>query len=266
MSLNFLSLPAEVRYEIYKLLLVRKHEVIDPYEGQHALVPSILATNSTILKEARPLLYGHNIYNLEHFDWDREADIISEFLDNIGEANASHLKSICIAFPQLANYGDHIGPTPGNIEILEKLASACTNLKTLTLNSLSTNAIENVLAELGDPPLAAKILATIDASFKKISSLEEVVAEVSPDVPCPEVRKEMERLGWKFDPTVEVDGSSPEDWGNGRFSDESEDDRNSQDEYDDGDDGDDDDQDDDGQDDDGDDVDNDSELQRKAAD
>lgn len=256
MPFNFFSLPTEIRHEIYKLLLVRKHEVIDPYEGQHALVPSILATNSAILKEARPLLYGHNIYNLEYFDWDREADIITEFLDSIGKVNASHLKSICIAFPQLANYGDHIGPTPGNIEILEKLASVCTNLKTLTLNSRSTRGIENMLAELDDPPLAAKILATVDASSKKISSLEEVVAEVSPKVPCPEIRREMERLGWKFDSMVLVDFSDPEESGNDEFSYDFEDEENSQGEYDDGDDGDDDDRDEDDGDDDNADDDN----------
>ena len=73
MPTGFLNLPAELRLEIYKYLLVSTSEdPIDIFEWSWGdnkelknavkLSPNILCTNSKILREASPILYGNNCF------------------------------------------------------------------------------------------------------------------------------------------------------------------------------------------------------------
>lgn len=63
MPASFLSLPAKLRSEIYKHLLVRR-EPIDPWSGNHELELNLLSTNKASLHEAGSIFYGRNCCTL----------------------------------------------------------------------------------------------------------------------------------------------------------------------------------------------------------
>lgn len=152
MPVSFLSLPAELRNEIYIYLLVRR-EPIDPW-NDHELVPNLLSTISIILHEARLLLYGHNRFDLTL--WTLISDF---FFDTIGLVNASHLQCIRIAFPGLLDLENDISLEEDRLYVLEKIQSYCTNLKTLILAAESTSTMEIRLDTLDSPTIYAKALA-----------------------------------------------------------------------------------------------------------
>ncbi|KAJ5887735.1 hypothetical protein N7495_007776 [Penicillium taxi] len=245
MSTSFLSLPAELRNEIYTCLLVYS-EPIDPWGGNHGLEPNLLATNSKILHEARSLLYGNNRFDLTVM----MPDLISRFLDTIGFINASHLQCIRIDFPRLHVIEDEVSLEEDSFYILEKIQSHCTNLKTLITSSESTNALETVLDLYDSPNICAKALALVAARFQEIPSLKEIVVEVYEEGPSLDIRRKMKSHGWivnVVEPLEELE------WDFDALSNDHEDDY---DDYDDYDDDDDDDYD----------IDNDSDFWRRAAD
>lgn len=241
MPVSFLSLPAELRNEIYSYLLIRR-EPINPWNGDHELHPNILFTNTAILHEARALLYGHNCFDLT---W--EHGHISEFLDAIGFINASHLQCIRINFPTLGDLEDEVNLEEGSLHVLEKIQSQCTNIKKLITDSESTNTMEVQLDLFDSPTICARALAMIAARFGAISSLQEIVVEVYEEGPSSDIRREMESHGWvlKVVEPVEV-----EEWGDDRSWGDYEDDEYPDDDYDDDDY----------------DIDNDSDFWRRAAD
>ncbi|KAJ5682062.1 uncharacterized protein N7477_002002 [Penicillium maclennaniae] len=213
MPANFLGLPAELRNEIYVYLLVRK-EPIDPWNGDHGLDLNLLSTNTVILHEARSLLYGHNCFDLT-------PGRIPEFLDTIGFINASHLQCIRIDFPRLCDLEDEVSLEDVSLHMLEKIQSHCTNLRMLITAPESTNTMENWLDSFDSPSICARALALIDARFRAISSLQEIVIEVYEEGPSTYIRKKMESHGWilKVVESVEV-----EEWDVDRSWDDFEDD------------------------------------------
>lgn len=247
--MSFLSLPAELRNEIYIYLLVRT-EPIDPGHGDHELVPNLLSTNSAILHEATSLLYGHNRFDLTLSTWNSE--LTSQFFDTIGFVNSSHLRCIRIDFPGLRDLEEDISLEEDSLHILEKIQSHCTNLKTLIVASESTSIMENRLDSLDSPTICAKALALVAARFKTISSLQEIIVEVYEERPSSDIRRKMESHGWILNVVEPVE---EEEWNNDRTWDDVEDDESLYDDYDD-DDYDDDDYD----------IDNDSDFWRRAAD
>ncbi|CEO59645.1 hypothetical protein PMG11_04313 [Penicillium brasilianum] len=240
MPVSFLSILAELRNEIYIYLLVRR-EPIDPWNGDHELVPNLLSTNSIILHEARSLLYGHNRFELTL------SIFISQFLDTIGFVNASHLQCIRIAFPGLRDLENDISLEEDSLHVLENIQSSCTNLKTLILAAESTSTMENRLDSLDSPTICAKALALVAARLTKISSLQEIIVEVYEEGPSSDIRRKMESHGWILNVVEPVED---EEWNNDRPWDDVEDDEFLYDDYDDDDY----------------DIDNDSEFWRRAAD
>jgi hypothetical protein len=244
MPVTFLSLPAELRNEIYTYLLVRR-EPIDPWIGDHELAPNLLSTNSTILHETRSLLYGHNRFDLTRLTW--MSELVSQFFDTIGFVNASHLQCIRIDFPELRDLGDDISLEEDSLQVLEKIQSHCTNLKTLIMSSESTSTMENRLDSFDSPTICAKALALVAAHFKKISSLQIIIVEVYEEGPSLDIRSKMESHGWILSVVEPVE---EEVWDNDRSWDDFEDDEALYDDYDDDDY----------------DIDNDSDFWRRAAD
>ncbi|KAJ6105287.1 hypothetical protein N7523_010097 [Penicillium sp. IBT 18751x] len=215
MPASFLSLPAELRNEIYKYLFVRR-EPIDPWNGDHELELNLLYTNSAILHEARSLLYGHNCFDLT---W--EPCRIPEFLVTIGFINASHLQCIRIDFPELRYLeDDEVSLTEDSFSFLEKIQSRCTNLKKLITAADSTNAMEYRLYSFDSPRLCDKALALVGARFRAIPSLQEVVIEIYEEGPGSIIRRKMESQGWKL---IVVEPAEDEEWDIDRSWDEIED-------------------------------------------
>ncbi|OJJ65840.1 hypothetical protein ASPBRDRAFT_201504 [Aspergillus brasiliensis CBS 101740] len=241
MPVSFLSLPAELRNEIYTYLLICR-EPINPCHGGHELHPNILFTNTAILHEARALLYGHNC-----FDLTGESGHVSKFLDTIGSINASHLQCIRIDFPSLGNLEDEVSLEEGSLHILEKIQLQCTNIRKLITDSESTNTMEVRLHLFDSPTIRARALALTAARFGAISSLQEIIVEVYEENLSSNIRREMESHGWilKVVEPVEV-----KDWDVDRSWGDYEDDDYPSDDYDDDDY----------------DIDNDSDFWRRAAD
>jgi hypothetical protein len=122
--------------------------------------------------------------------------MITRFLDRIGHDSANHIQHIRIDFPVHRYLDDEDGMEDDSRRILEKLQSSYTNLKTLTTSPRSKGGLEPRLGENGGPQIIAEALAEIDALFRAISSLQEIIAEVYKDGISDFSKKEMESHGW----------------------------------------------------------------------
>jgi hypothetical protein len=210
MSTNFLSLPSELRNNIYEQLLVLQEPIVRPtrpwswYSPLRALHPELLLANKTVHREASSLLYAQN-----HFDLSMcTSEHVASFLDQIGRHNASHIRHICIDFPDFRDLGQpNVALKDDSVRILAKIQSDCTNLSTLTTSLDSTNAMELKLDALDSPRIAGEALALVDARFRAILSLEEVVVEVYEDGPSVDIRRKMEGYGWTINATERAEDS-----------------------------------------------------------
>ncbi|KAJ5948688.1 hypothetical protein N7454_001995 [Penicillium verhagenii] len=209
MSASFLSLPSELRNEIYKYLLVCR-EPIDPWSRENRLASNLLFTNKTVLHEASSLLYGNNCFDLTAWN----SKLITEFFDAIGSVNASYLRFIRIDFPRLHNIEDEVRLEKGSLSTLEKIQSCCTNLKSLTTTLSTTYSIERQLDSFDSPVIRCKALALVAAQFRAITPLQDIVMEVYEEGSSSDIRKEMQSYGWILQvvkPVIEED-----EWEDGR--------------------------------------------------
>lgn len=194
MSANFLSLPRELRDQIYAYVLVDQ-DYIDIGIGYYPrpFSPPLLRTNKTIHREATSLLYTHNRFNFTGCD----PALVPSFFDKIGRENAKHIRHIRINFPKFLylDPGDVTLDDESN-RILEKIQSCCANLSTLTTSVNSTNALERKLDNLDCPKIGAEALKLVDTRFKAISSLQKIIVEVCKDGPSDHIRRKMESHGW----------------------------------------------------------------------
>jgi hypothetical protein len=198
MPANFLSLPSELRNNIYEQLLVLQETVkfpikpwLAPSQAQ-ALTPGLLRANKTIHLEASSILYGQN-----YFDFTSTSENVTSFLEQIGHNNASYILYICVDFPEFHCLDLHeITFEDDSVRILAKILSHCTNLIKLRTSLHSTNAMEVRLEALDYPKIVAEGLALVDARFRAISSLQEIIVEVYEDGPSDYIRREMKNHGW----------------------------------------------------------------------
>ena len=210
MSTNFLSLPSELRNKIYEQLLVLEEPIVcpthpwRPYSLLQMLHPELLLANKTVHREASSLLYAQNHFDLTTCTFEH----VASFLDQIGHNNASYIRLICIDFPDFRDLGQsNVTLKDDSVRILAKIQSDCTNLSTLITSLDSTNAMELKLDALDSPRIAGEALALVDARFRAISSLKEVVVKVYEDGPSVDIRKKMEGHGWTINVTERVEES-----------------------------------------------------------
>lgn len=216
MSTNFLSLPGELRNNIYEQLLVLQKPIVPPtpprswHSPLRALHPKLhpelylelLLANKTVHREASSLLYAQN-----HFDLTKctPSDVAS-FLDQIGRHNASHIRLICIDFPDFRDLGQpNVALEDNSVHILAKIQSDCTNLSTLVTSLVGTNIMGPTLDALDSPQIAGEALALADARFRAISSLKEVVVKVYEDCPSVDIRRKLEGHGWTISVAEQVE-------------------------------------------------------------
>ena len=168
MSANFLSLPSELRNNIYEQLLVLQEPVASPIDlwrrqsQVQALTPGLLRANKTVHFEASSMLYAQNCFD---FTMCTSEDVTS-FLEQIGHNNASYILSIYIDFPKFHYLDLHdVTFEDDSVRILAKIQSDCTKLATLTTSLHSTNAMEARLEALDYPKIVAEGLALVDATI-----------------------------------------------------------------------------------------------------
>jgi hypothetical protein len=226
---GFLSIPGELRNIIYKQLLVLEYP-IDPLFGSTKLLShtELLYTNKQIYHESVSVLYGQNSFDLAGYDF----ELLARFLNQIGRNNAYYIQCIWINFPRIRDIEDEVTLEDDSSQILTKIQSDCTALKTLKFTPFTTNAMELELDVIESPKIVTSALSMINARFMGIASLKEVTLEVYEDAPSLDTRERMESLGWTLNV---VEQEEEEEWDYDRFSgfgDDNYDDEYSEQEYD----------------------------------
>jgi len=199
MSASFLGLPSELRNNIYEQLLVLQEPITcltrswlsQPQLG--ALTPGLLRASKSVHLEACSVLYAQN-----HFDFTLcTSEEITSFLEQIGRNNASHILHIRVDFPKFRYLDLHdVALEDDSVRSLAKIQSDCARLGTLETSLGSTSAMEEQLDALDYPKIVAEALALVDARFRAISTLQEIVVEVYEDGPSDHIRREMKNHGW----------------------------------------------------------------------
>lgn len=157
------------------------------------LSPGLLRANKTVHLEASSMLYAQNRFD---FTMCTSEDVTS-FLEQIGHRNARYILYICVDFPEFQHLDLHdVTLEDDSVRILAKIQSDCTKLGTLKTSLRSTNAMEVELDALDYPKIVDEGLALVDARFRAISSLQEIIVEVYEDGPSDHIRREMKNHGW----------------------------------------------------------------------
>jgi hypothetical protein len=91
---------------------------------------------------------------------------------------------------------------------LKKIQYHCTNLEKVTITPGSIYALEHQPHLLNSPKICAKALMLVDACFREIPSLQEIV-EAFEERPSSYLRREMKDHGWILNVVVPT-----EDWVN----------------------------------------------------
>jgi hypothetical protein len=223
---NFLSLPTEIRLQIYGHLLIGPDDGDIEYDIQAAMRPAssfphfrspsifphIILANRTICDEASTVLYGKNIFSFVNF----EAANLVHFIDGIGSHNSNLIRHLSFDFPQF--WVCERTEDPGNVtlyspdaKMLETIAERCGNLKSLTIRPYSLrNAISQADDEGGAIYGFSEALRLLNVCLTAIGSSQGRAKDVRPleitvqvyEHPYDEYESseriwaEMERYGW----------------------------------------------------------------------
>jgi hypothetical protein len=136
-----------------------------------------------VQREARPLLYSSNRFRFSDLEpthrLETKSAVLASFLSQIERQNASFLRHVCIDFPAFDDY------RPGtamlqedSIKTLELIRDNCTGIAILETSLRDTFRLEFADYKLDSSPIAAEALELLDARFKAISSLKEVIVNV----------------------------------------------------------------------------------------
>jgi hypothetical protein len=130
-ALNFLSLPIEIRTQIYKHLLISPTPIRISFNPSPAITKdlqnltlTLLRVNKTVSLEAAQILYHCNTFSFSHPEFSRVSpidadtwDILFSFLHIIGPPNRAHLQNLHlnISFPltvEMTSNGTILGYGP----------------------------------------------------------------------------------------------------------------------------------------------------------
>jgi hypothetical protein len=138
------------------------------------------------------VLYGQNCFNFTA----PNSELIVRFLNSIGRNKANHIRCVRIDFPNIIrDVEDDVSLEDDSVRILARIQSECTNLRTLITSLYSTSAMMLHLDALDSPRIVAKALALVDARFRAISSLQEIIVELYEDSISADTRTKMESHG-----------------------------------------------------------------------
>ncbi|KAK7916902.1 hypothetical protein PG985_010510 [Apiospora marii] len=201
---NFPDLPRELRDLIYQFCLVHKKPVDTCRYLQYTrppiygLAPNILRVSKAVHREASPVLYSQNIFDLSK----RSCDTVSRFLYRIGSNNADQIRHIKIAFPHVCG-GPHVQfrLDQGFVDVLRITQGLCHRAHTVTISHwyLSSLVItSSLLPSDRTREVATAAMTWIDSQLRSLPSLRQIVVQpgdwLNPD---DHIRQEMARLGWQ---------------------------------------------------------------------
>jgi hypothetical protein len=201
-SVGFLSLPIEIRNIIYERVLAVPHplyvfqdtgsrvEIFAPEKPHEWL--GLLFVNRQISEEARTVLYGVNHF---HF-METTPRLLASFLNLVGNINAGLLSRLSIKFPTLEiskARSEEIRIHTDSLQSLQLLQQRC--IKLTTLEALVYNSSE-VITDDRDTQSVRDAFAEINAQFRCIRSLKEIIVRVYTKPLSPSIRALMKELGW----------------------------------------------------------------------
>ncbi|PQE07856.1 hypothetical protein CJF32_00002975 [Rutstroemia sp. NJR-2017a WRK4] len=142
MPTNFLSLPSELRNDIYEQVLTGLSNIVeesmsdDDDEDSHSQILGLLLANKRIYLEATSVLYAVTTFDFSIYSMPE----VVTFLERIGRRNASFILDIRIYFP----YWKELRKARVTFEDESEAALAairdyCTNLRTLTAERKSVS-------------------------------------------------------------------------------------------------------------------------------
>ncbi|KAG9248693.1 hypothetical protein BJ878DRAFT_572107 [Calycina marina] len=201
---SLLSLPSEFRNKIYSLSMLYEAPMrLDsgPYR-EEKLTPALFNINNTVHLEVTFMFYAGNCFECSTASY----ETLAAFIGSNGSNNASYIRHIIIAFPELCR------PQPGSITIDENSSamltatqSAFVNLETFTTFLFSTNAMIFDL-EYDFPDVSVDgTLAVFYSSFRVISSLQKFAVETYNDSLSAQTVEMTESRGWIANATGETE-------------------------------------------------------------
>jgi hypothetical protein len=193
--MNFFNLPAEIRLQIYKELLVFPEPIkfkttkdlsLPPLilHKRCNLCPAVLRANKRVHHEAEGLLYTGNQFEfIDLVPTERlmytDCTAVESFLNQIGLQNSSLIRHICIDFPAISDHRPGTACLHGDsIKTLELLREKCTSLTILETPLYDIIPLEVYHEDTGKRMVADAAVDLVDARFRDISSLKEIVVNV----------------------------------------------------------------------------------------
>ncbi|OKL58822.1 hypothetical protein UA08_05618 [Talaromyces atroroseus] len=194
MPTSFLAFPGEIRWKIYKHLLVLDVP-IEPYVCRSLRLRRrlrILRTNKKVYREASKLFYSRNRFAFVNCapDW------ISLFLKQIGCTNASYIQDICLPTLHISyDKKRNVALADDEDRALRYIRSYCTDLRTIRTALYSMDYMYHKSREVGGFNAMLEILS---ARFRGIKPLRKIVGEVHRNNPFfKDMTRVMRHHGWK---------------------------------------------------------------------
>lgn len=203
-SPKFLSLPIEIRDDIYKRVLALPqplHIFQDPGCPVESFIPrkpyqwlALLYTNKQISKGAGAALYRFNRFVFQEADESQtHCSPLETFIKSIGHFNAGSLSHLCINFPATESTQGEISLREDSLRRLQLLQKDCatiTTLETFIYRKDSKFLIEQ------DTSSVREALSEINKQFGYIASLEKTIARIYSGTLEPSIREFLQGLGW----------------------------------------------------------------------
>ena len=193
--MNFFNLPVEIRLQVYEELLVLSEPIKIKTTKELSLPPLVLhkrcdlrpaalRANKRVHREANGLLYTGNRFEfIDLVPTERlmytGCTAVESFLNQIGRQNSSLIRHVCIDFPAISDYRPGTACLHGDsIKTLELFRENCTSLTILETPLYDIIPLEVYHEDTGKRMVADAAVELVDARFRDISSLKEIVVNV----------------------------------------------------------------------------------------
>ncbi|KAI8626364.1 hypothetical protein F5Y19DRAFT_447218 [Xylariaceae sp. FL1651] len=169
---NFVSLPRELRDQIYELCLLHQGPLnpwFDFYQGEKR-TSGLFRVSKSIHAEASQLSYSRNCFDFAL----ASSENIARFLKTIGR-NVDYIRHIRVNFPQLLSLeSGGVALGDNDASILATIQGRCTDLSTITTSFNNTTPTGPDLDLLDDLKFFVEALELVDTRFRAMTSLEEI--------------------------------------------------------------------------------------------